>query len=296
MTYSQVREQLKERRHSFVDFEEGIRTFTIGLAMKVLIANRLGGLWDQMGAIGYDSISTPLAWLGIFGFSFQIYFDFYGYSLMAKGLGRIMGFSFPDNFKDPYLACSMTDFWRRWHITLGSWFREYVYIPLGGNRHHQFRNLFLVWFLTGLWHGAGWNYVLWGMFSFLLISVEKCGPGKFFEKVRPLGHLYMLLVIPVSWLLFTVPDMGQFMIYLDRLFPFAGKAAGVVYAGDFLKYAKMYIWPLVAAVLCSTGIPGKIYEEKKYSLPVTLLLVILFWGCVYSMYLGLDDPFLYYQF
>lgn len=296
VTYSQVREQLKERRHSFADFEEGIRTFTIGLAMKVLIANRLGGLWNQMGAIGYDSISTPLAWLGILGFSFQIYFDFYGYSLMAKGLGRIMGFSFPDNFKDPYLACSMTDFWRRWHITLGSWFREYVYIPLGGNRRHKFRNLFLVWLLTGLWHGAGWNFVLWGMFSFLLISVEKCGPGRFLEKVRPLGHLYMLVVIPVSWLLFTVPDMGQFVIYLDRLFPFAGQAAGVVYAGDFLKYAKLYIWPLIAAVLCSTGIPGKIYAEKKYSLPVTLLLVILFWGCVYSMYLGLDDPFLYYQF
>lgn len=296
VTYSQVREELCKREHSFVNVEEGLREFTIGLVLKVLIANRVGGLWSQAGSIGYESISTSFAWLGIIAFSFQIYFDFYGYSLMAKGLGLIMGFHFPDNFKNPYLAVSMTDFWRRWHMTLSSWFRDYVYIPLGGNRSHHFRNLFLVWMLTGLWHGANWNYVLWGLYIFLLLLVEKCGLLKLLEKVPAVGHLYMCLAIPMSWLLFAVTDMRQVGIYLSRLFPFFGQTGAAVYSGDFIKYGKACVLPLMAALLCCTGIPRKIYDEKKYTLTATLGLVILFWMCVYCMYQGLDDPFLYYQF
>lgn len=296
ITYSQVREQLADRNHSFAAWEKGIREFTIGLAMKVLIANRVGGLWSQVGTIGYESISTPLAWLGIIAFSLQIYFDFYGYSLMAKGLGTIMGFSFPNNFMDPYLSKSLTEFWRRWHITLGSWFREYVYIPLGGNRKHQYLNLFVVWMLTGLWHGAGWNYVLWGLFCFLLISLEKAGLGKILNKVSILGHLYMLFVIPLSWLIFAIPDMNQLGIYLSRLFPFFGGVEAVVFAGDFVKYLSSHAMSLAAALVCCSGLPKKIYAKKEKSIWMTLLLVILFWLCVYSMYIGLDDPFLYYQF
>ena len=296
VTYSQVREQLRERTHSWDGVEEGLREFTIGLALKVLIANRVGGLWSQVQAIGFESISTPLAWLGIAAFSFQIYFDFYGYSLMAKGLGRIMGFDFPDNFRQPYQAKTMTDFWRRWHITLGSWFREYVYISLGGNRSHHYRNLFLVWMLTGLWHGASWNYVLWGLFLFLVISAEKLGFGKIMEKIPMIGHLYMLLMIPVSWLIFAVSDMGQIGIYLGKLFPMKEQAALAVFTGDFLKYGKMYMLPLIAAFLCCTGIPRKIYDAKKYTVIVTFILVLLFWACIYCMYMGMDDPFLYYQF
>ena len=296
ITYSQVREQLSDRKHSFAGWEKGIREFTVGLALKVLIANRVGGLWTQVGTIGYESISTPLAWLGIVAFSLQIYFDFYGYSLMAKGLGEIMGFTFPDNFNDPYLSKSMTEFWRRWHITLGSWFREYVYIPLGGKRKHHFRNLFLVWLFTGLWHGAGWNYVLWGLFCFLLISLEKAGFEKILNKIPVLGHLYMALVIPVSWLLFAVPDLGQMGVYFSRLFPFLGNSQAAVYAGDFVKYLSSHAWSLGAALICCSGLPKKLYAKKSKSVWMTLLLVILFWLCVYSMYIGLDDPFLYYQF
>ena len=296
ITYSQVREQLTDRKHSFAGWEKGIREFTAGLALKVLIANRVGGLWTQVGTIGYESISTPLAWLGIIAFSLQIYFDFYGYSLMAKGLGEIMGFTYPDNFRDPYLSKSLTEFWRRWHITLGSWFREYVYIPLGGNRKHHFRNLFIVWMLTGLWHGAGWNYVLWGLFCFFLISLEKTGLGKILNKIPVLGHIYMFFVIPLSWLIFAVPDLGQLGIYLGRLFPFTGGGEASVYAGDFVKYLSSHAWSLGAALICCTGLPKKIYATKKKSIWMTLLLVILFWLCVYSMYIGLDDPFLYYQF
>lgn len=296
ITYSQVREQITERTHAFEKWENGIREFTIGLSLKVLIANRVGGIWTQVGTIGYESISTPLAWLGIIAFSLQIYFDFYGYSLMAKGLGEIMGFTFPDNFRDPYLSKSLTEFWRRWHITLGSWFREYIYIPLGGNRKSHYRNLLIVWLLTGLWHGAGWNYVLWGLFCFILISVEKAGLSKVLERVPVLGHLYMMLVIPMSWLLFAIPDMGQIGVYLSRLFPVWGNTDAVVFAGDFAKYINMHWVPLLAALVCCTGIPRKIYDAKKKSLWVTGILVILFWLCVYSMYIGLDDPFLYYQF
>ena len=296
VTYSQVNRQLKSRVHSFGNLEEGLREFTIGLVLKVLIANRVGNLWNQVNAIGFDSISCPLAWLGIAAYTFQIYFDFYGYSLMAKGLGTMMGFDFPDNFRNPYLACSMTDFWRRWHMTLGGWFREYVYIPLGGGRQHRYRNLFLVWMLTGLWHGASWNFILWGLALFLLLAVEKRGLLKVLERWPLLGHLYMMLVIPLSWLLFAVKGLGAFAVYLGRLFPFFGQAGGTVFQGDFIKYGCAYGIPLAAAVLCCTGMPRKLYEAKKYTFAVTFGLILLFWGCVYCMYLGLDDPFLYYQF
>ncbi len=298
VTYSQIRSRMWVRAVSYENVEEGLREFTIGLALKVLIANRVGNLWTQVNAIGFESISCPLAWLGIAAFTFQIYFDFYGYSLMAKGLGRMMGFDFPDNFRNPYLSRSMTEFWRRWHMTLGGWFREYVYIPLGGNRKHQVRNLFLVWMLTGLWHGAAWNFVLWGFFLFTLIMLEKWGLKKVLEGLPVLGHLYMLLVIPLSWLLFAVTDMGQFAVYLSRLFPFFERSgSGVtVFAGDFLKYGRIYFWPLLAALLCCSGVPRKLYDAGKDTLAATAGLVVLFWACVYCMYLGLDDPFLYYQF
>lgn len=296
VTYSQVREQLKKRIHSMDNLEEGLREFTIGLSLKVLIANRVGNLWTQVNTIGFESISTPLAWLGIAAYSFQIYFDFYGYSLMAKGLGRIMGFHFPDNFRDPYLACSMTEFWRRWHMTLGSWFREYVYIPLGGNRKYQIRNLFLVWMLTGLWHGAGWNFLLWGLFLFLLIVLEKKGLKRLLEGIPLLGHVYMCLTIPISWLLFAVTDLGQIRLYLCRLFPFLGQTGEAVFRGDFIKYGKAYVWALAAALLFCSGIPRKLYGTGKYRGLSACLLLLLFWACVYCMYLGMDDPFLYYQF
>lgn len=296
VTYAQIRTQLHRRVHSYHNFENGLRLFTIGLSLKVLIANRIGGLWTQVASIGYESISTPLAWMGLFAFTFQIYFDFYGYSLMAKGLGQIMGFNFPKNFSNPYLAKSMTDFWRRWHITLGSWFREYVYIPLGGNRHHLYRNLFIVWFLTGMWHGAGWNFILWGLSICVLICIEKSGLGKFLEKHGVLGHLYMLFVIPLSWLLFAVNDFSNILIYLQRLFPFFGQSGGAVFAGDYLKYGKQYGLVFLVAVFFCSILPEKLYKKYRNSFVATLILVILFWACVYCMYLGMDDPFLYYQF
>ena len=296
VTYSQVRDQLHHRTHSLANAEEGMREFTIGLILKVLIANRVGHIWTQAASIGYENISAPMAWLALLAYTLQIYFDFYGYSLMAKGLGCIMGFSFPDNFRNPYLSRSVSDFWRRWHITLGSWFREYVYIPLGGNRKHHFRNLLIVWLLTGLWHGASWNFVFWGLLSFTLILWEKKGLRKALEKRPLLSHLYTLGFLLFSWLLFATPNLTQTGIYLTRLFPFLSDGSAVVFHGDFRKNLHMTALPLLAGILCCTGLPRKAYEKWKYTLPVTLILAVLFWLCVYCMYLGLDDPFLYYQF
>lgn len=299
VNYHLIQEQLHKRKHSMEKVESGLKVFALGLAYKVLLANRVGHLWTEVTAIGYESISTPLAWMSIVAYSLQLYFDFYGYSLMAIGLGRMMGFDFPQNFNNPYMAVSMTDFWRRWHMTLGGWFREYVYIPLGGNRGgfaKTVRNMFVVWLLTGLWHGASWNFVLWGLLLFVLLFVEKAGLGKVLERHKALGHIYMILWIPLSWLVFVITDLSQLGIYLQKLFPFFGSAGTVLFQGDYLKYGKTYGIYLVLGILFATGVQEKLLKKNKNRLWVILLLLALFWASVYCMYLGMDDPFLYFRF
>lgn len=299
VNYHLIQEQLHKRKHSMEKVESGLKVFALGLAYKVLLANRVGHLWTEVTAIGYESISTPLAWMSIVAYSLQLYFDFYGYSLMAIGLGRMMGFDFPQNFNNPYMAVSMTDFWRRWHMTLGGWFREYVYIPLGGNRGgfaKTVRNMFVVWLLTGLWHGASWNFVLWGLLLFVLLFVEKAGLGKALERHKALGHIYMILWIPLSWLVFVITDLSQLGIYLQKLFPFFGNAGTVLFQGDYLKYGKTYGIYLVLGILFATGVQEKLLKKNKNRLWVILLLLALFWASVYCMYLGMDNPFLYFRF
>ena len=299
VNYHLIQEQLHKRKHSMVKVESGLKVFALGLAYKVLLANRVGHLWTEVTAIGYESISTPLAWMSIVAYSLQLYFDFYGYSLMAIGLGRMMGFDFPQNFNNPYMAVSMTDFWRRWHMTLGGWFREYVYSPLGGNRGgfaKTVRNMFVVWLLTGLWHGASWNFVLWGLLLFVLLFVEKAGLGKVLERHKALGHIYMILWIPLSWLVFVITDLSQLGIYLQKLFPFFGSTGTVLFQGDYLKYGKTYGIYLVLGILFATGVQEKLLKKNKNRLWVILLLLALFWASVYCMYLGMDDPFLYFRF
>ena len=299
VNYHLIQEQLHKRKHSMVKVESGLKVFALGLAYKVLLANRVGHLWTEVTAIGYESISTPLAWMSIVAYSLQLYFDFYGYSLMAIGLGRMMGFDFPQNFNNPYMAVSMTDFWRRWHMTMGGWFREYVYIPLGGNRGgfaKTVRNMFVVWLLTGLWHGASWNFVLWGLLLFVLLFVEKAGLGKVLERHKALGHIYMILWIPLSWLVFVITDLSQLGIYLQKLFPFFGSTGTVLFQGDYLKYGKTYGIYLVLGILFATGVQEKLLKKNKNRLWVILLLLALFWASVYCMYLGMDDPFLYFRF
>ena len=223
-----------------------------------------------------------------------------GYSLMAIGLGEMFGFHLPKNFQYPYMATSMTDFWRRWHMTLGSWFRDYVYIPLGGSRCSKgkmIRNLLVVWLLTGLWHGAGWNFLLWGFLLFVLVTVEKLCLLKVFRRVPILGHVYMILAIPLSWLIFAISDPGQIWIYVQRLFPFLAAAGRFSwFAGDYLKYGKMYLITLLAGMILITPLPRKLYERYKGSMWSALVLILIFWFSVYCIWIGQDDPFMYFSF
>ena len=296
--YPDAAPQLRERQTSLAQVDRGLRTFVLGLGYKVLLANRVGALWSDIAAVGYESISTPLAWMGAAAYSLQIYFDFYGYSLMAMGLGEMMGLTIPENFRQPYLALSMTDFWRRWHITLGRWFRDYLYIPLGGNRRGEgrtVRNLLAVWLFTGLWHGASWNFVLWGLLLFVLLNVERAGLRRQLERVPARGHLYMLCAIPLSWTVFAITDIRELGVYFHRLFPIGTSAAGL-FAGDWLEQLQVYGGFLAVGLLFCTDLPRRVWERIRKTPLAVILLLAIFWAAVYCLYRGLNDPFLYFRF
>ena len=297
--YGQIRMQLQRRSITLHKVISGLGTFVFGLGLKVLLANPLGKLWNQTLAIGFDSISTILAWMAIFAFSFQIYLDFFGYSLMAIGLGKMLGFKLPANFNHPYTSLTMTEFFRRWHITLSSWFKEYVYIPLGGNRNgwlKTIRNLMIVWLLTGIWHGAGYNFLCWGFVLFVIILMEKLFYGKFLSEHALLGHLYMVPMISVTWAIFAVTDMNQLAVLFSRLFPFFGKGMWSIFRYDYLKYWKMYYPFLIIGLLFSTKLPYQFLKKIKNKAVLLIFLIIVFGASLYCMYRGLDDPFLYFRF
>ena len=294
-----VSRMLRHRKHTAAMIEEGLKTFTIGLGFKVLIANQIGGLWSDIGNIGFHSISAPLAWMGIIAYSFQLYFDFCGYSYMAIGLGKIMGFELPKNFDHPYMSLTMGEFWRRWHMTLGMWFREYIYIPLGGSRCGKLktiRNYFIVWAFTGLWHGASWNFIIWGMVLFALIMLERFVIGKYLKRFKVLGHLYMLLVIPLTWLIFAVTDISQLGVYFCRLLPFIPQQTYPVLEHDYLKYLGIYWKFFLAGAVFSTDLPERIYKKIKDTIAIKLVLLAVFWLSVYCIYKGMNDPFMYFRF
>lgn len=296
--YQEVEEQLDQRKLRPQAIESGMKLFCIGLASKVLLANQIGTLWNTIMTAGAGNLSAAAAWLGAASYSFQIYFDFWGYSLMARGLGQMFGFRIPRNFNHPYMAKSISEFWRRWHITLGRWFREYVYIPLGGNRKGYLRttlNLFVVWAFTGLWHGAGWNFVLWGILFFLLLSLEKCGIGKWMEHTKVLGHLYVIILIPITWVIFSIDNMSQLVQYLQNM---AGIHTTDILVGyeQVVRYLQEYGILLIACVIFSTRYPAALYKKYRYKWYTVVLLLILFWTSVYEIILGKNNPFLYFRF
>ena len=298
VTYPAVSKAMRKRPCNMTTFLQGARLFVFGLGLKVILANQIGGLFRQAQMIGYESISIPLAWMAIYAYSFQLYFDFYGYSLMAIGLGKMLGFHLPENFKNPYMSTSMTEFWRRWHITLGAWFREYVYIPLGGNRKGKLRtviNLFLVWMLTGIWHGAGYNFVLWGFVLFVLIMMEKSGIKKILDKHQIIGHMYMILVIPLTWAIFVNTDLQQLGMMFQKLFGLIPKES-VLFGTDYIKYLHPYGWLLAAGLLFSTPIPRNLIRKIRGSKLELVILMVIFCTSAYCMARGMDDPFLYFQF
>lgn len=296
--YGQISVQL-EKNMSLSNLEKGLRLFITGLASKVLIADRIGILWHEIQVIGFESISTPLAWMGAFAYTLMLYFDFSGYSLMAVGVGRMLGLTLPENFHYPYAACSFTQFWRRWHITLGAWFRDYVYIPLGGSRKGRARtclNLLAVWLFTGIWHGNGWNFLLWGLLLWLLLTAEKLFLSRWLEKHRILSRLYMLILVPVTWIVFAITDLKELAVYFTRLFPIFGVAQGTVNGGDYIKYGKMFWLLFLFGWLFSQPWMERWYQRTKQNLLWTVSLLVVFWVCIYYLVNTASNPFLYFSF
>ena len=296
--YEEIAERMRVRKIRIRDLENGLKLFTVGLALKVLLANQIGTLWNTIMTAGAGSLHISVAWLGAIAYSFQIYFDFWGYSVMAMGLGKMLGFRIPRNFNNPYASKSVSEFWRRWHMTLGSWFKEYVYIPLGGNRKGIVRticNLFVVWALTGLWHGANWNFVLWGILFFVLISIEKQGLARWLEKTKVLGHLYILVLIPVTWVIFAITDIRQLGVYLANMIGIHGTEI-LVGVEHFIRYLREYGLLLAACVLFATPYPGRWYHKWKDRWFAVLFLLVIFWVSVREIIVGNNNPFLYFRF
>ena len=296
---SVMQEEINQRTYNLEKFTQGCKLFILGMGFKVLLADRIGILWNEILSIGFESISTPLAWMGVIAFSLQIYFDFYGYTLIARGIGKMLGFELPENFQTPYLSLSMTEFFRRWHISLGKWFKDYVYIPLGGNRKGMLRtviNLFIVWILTGLWHGASYNFILWGIVIFILIVNEKLWLKKILDKYHILGHVYMIILIPLTWTIFAITDFTALGAMFCKLFPFLNNNINTIYALDFIKYGKMYGILIIIGIICCTKLPQKIFLEKENNNFELIILLIIFWISVYYLYIGLNNPFLYFNF
>ncbi len=292
VVYTDVAERLKKRQINTSWVENGFKLFTLGLGEKVILANTLGQVWSSCKEAGYESLSTPFAWLGILAYSLQLYYDFGGYSLMAIGLGQMLGFSFPQNFRFPYSACSVTDFWHRWHISLTSWFREYVYIPLGGNRKGKGRtylNMLIVWLITGFWHGAAWNFVVWGLYYFVLLSLERAFLHRFFDRHRLIGRFYTLIVVMCGWVLFDAGSLSDAMVYLSRMFTLHGGT-------DFLPSLQTYwIFLVPACVLAFPGLERLYRKHRKHPVSIAVLFVV-FWLSVVLLVDAVYNPFLYFRF
>ena len=290
--------QLQSRycKPSFALVYEGIQQFIVGLALKVLIANRLSGLWGQAAVVGYESISTPFAWMSLVAYAMQLYFDFWGYSLMAMGIGQMLGFKLPENFRDPYASRSVGEFWRRWHASLGAWFRVNIYFPMGGSRKGNLRtvfNLLVVWAFTGIWHGIGGNYLLWAAFLVFLIINERFWLGKLLKKTYVLCHVYTVLAILLSWLPFAIGDWDQMVMYAGRLFGTAGQTLN---PNDYVIWGQEYLKLLIAGVICATPLPRMIWNKIKNSFVTDILLFALFWVVVYFIVTSAQDPFMYFQY
>lgn len=298
MRYSEGEFEL-ERTCGWEQFEDGLKYFILGLGMKVLLADKLAILWNDLQMIGFQSISTPLAWLGAAGFSLQLYFDFWGYSLMAAGLMVMLGYDFIENFNHPYASKSISEFYRRWHVTLGSWFRDYVYFPMGGSRCDKKKmvfNLAIVWLLTGFWHGNGFNFLIWGVVLGLLIILEKVCYGKLLQKIPVLGNIYVLVLIPLTWVVFAITNLKQLGMYFGRLFPFIGGAGVAVNSQDIFKYAQNYGVFFIAGILLCIPAVMHFYEKHKKNPIVILLLVAVFWVSIYYVASTAGNPFMYLNF
>ena len=303
--YKDVADMINHRVMTYSGFSRGISRFLIGLGKKVLIANYAGQLVEKTIGSGLASLSGGEAWIGILAYTIQIYFDFSGYSDMAIGLGRMFGFEFLDNFNYPYTATSITDFWRRWHISLSTFFRDYVYIPMGGNRQHQVRNMLVVWGLTGLWHGASWNFILWGLYYFLLLFVEKKYFGPVLKKLPSfVGHAYTLLAVILGWVFFYFTDFGQLTRMLLLMSGFSGQPAWSIQTGLLLQNNLLFF---VVAAVASTPLAARLVARLKTTGQITTyhpalsiltmaVNVLLLFASTAALVGSTYNPFLYFRF
>ena len=304
--YTDIAAQLENREMTLPGFSKGITRFVTGLGKKVLLANIAGQIATSLIGGDLSKASVLGAWLGIFAYTFQIYFDFSGYSDMAIGLGHMFGFTYVENFNYPYISKSITEFWRRWHISLSTFFRDYVYIPLGGNRRHQLRNMFIVWALTGLWHGASWNFVLWGLYYFVFLAIEKLFLGKFLEKLPAVvGHAYALFIIVVGWVFFYFDDVSRLGQMLKLMFGFSGQAGVLPTDTVLLKNHLVFflvaiiacipVSKLVKALLIRFSRKGSVQESLAGAAGILYDVALLFFSTA-ALVGASYNPFLYFRF
>ncbi|MBQ9166558.1 MAG: MBOAT family protein [Oscillospiraceae bacterium] len=300
--YSDIAAQLEERKHSLEKASLGIRRFVLGLSKKILLANALGELCDMF--LSSEDQSVLFCWLYAIAFTLHIYFDFSGYRDMAIGLGHILGFTFPENFNYPYISRSVTEFWRRWHISLGSWFRDYVYIPLGGNRVSRgkwLRNIFVVWLLTGFWHGAAWNFILWGLWFGVLLVIEKLWLGRALEQNKLLSHVYVLVAVIFSFILFNASSLTDAFGCIRGMLGLGGLP---VLSAEAVYYLKSYAVILIMAVVGATPLPKRLFERLNGSKKGEAVLAVfepvalagLLMLCTAYLVDGSFNPFLYFRF
>ena len=304
--YTDIAAQLENREMTLPGFSKGITRFVTGLGKKVLLANIAGQVATSLIGGDLSKASVLGAWLGIFAYTFQIYFDFSGYSDMAIGLGHMFGFTYVENFNYPYISKSITEFWRRWHISLSTFFRDYVYIPLGGNRRHQLRNMFIVWALTGLWHGASWNFVLWGLYYFVFLAIEKLFLGQLLEKLPAVvGHAYALFIIVVGWVFFYFDDVSRLGQMLKLMFGFSGQAGVLPTDTVLLKNHLVFflvaiiacipVSKLVKALLIRFSRKGPVQESLAGAAGILYDVALLFFSTA-ALVGASYNPFLYFRF
>lgn len=299
--YETVDEELENKNISIDNFTEGMKRFIIGLGKKVLIANNIGALWNVIEIGDYTSLTFILAWFAILAFALQIYFDFSGYSDMAIGLARIFGMKFDENFNFPYISKNITEFWRRWHITLSSWFRDYIYIPLGGNRKgilKQIRNILIVWLLTGAWHGASWNFILWGVYFGVILILEKIFILKILDKAgKVLSHIYTIILILIGWVIFAFEDLDEIGTYLYAMFN-----VNNFINNETLYYLKNYGLITIIGIICSTILAKKFIEKlnktnnKGFKIIEVIVYMTILILCTANLVSDSFNPFLYFRF
>lgn len=295
--YRDVADELEERHASFDMFYQGIQRFMVGLSKKVLLANNVGQVYESINALESSQTSVVTAWIGIACYTLQIYFDFSGYSDMAIGLGKMLGFHFLENFNYPYISKSITEFWRRWHMSLSYWFRDYVYIPLGGNRKsfkRQIINIMIVWLLTGFWHGASWNFVLWGLFYGIILMIEKLFLLKKLEQCPSfISHIYTMIIVMVAWALFAHTDLSEAIHYISMMF---GNCSS--FCNDVtLYYLRNNIVLFIVAIIACTPIAKTKWNIiKKYEWLCPILVCVLLFICTAFIVDGTYNPFLYFRF